>query len=387
MTGLTSPEDDQYRNTVFEALADGRRRTILRILKRLTPQDSEELATMLVAEEQEKSLVTVTPAEVERATLDIKHRHVPVLLESALITREDGVIQRTDHPALQDPKLDVMIETDGTGWDDLLSGLADKRRRITLSTLYRNDGSMERVDLATAVTDTLRADGDSTPAVEDVFLDLHHVHLPKLDDVGLVTYDLESESVSFEGHPDLDEEWLVAGSDDTPRAILSMATLSADIWTLEGRDNVTERGRALCESADEELFMMFTVEDPVETACLRRIQDALERSVDVYLGTQNKQLRDLVREQAPAVTIWEPQLDWLNLPPKREKVGRLIMADRKEIMIGTIGEDGPTGTPTETAITGTGEDNPLVMLLRELLGSRLDHLDAQSEDFRSQIPL
>lgn len=189
------------------------------------------------------------------------------------------------------------------------------------------------------------------------------------------------------GHPELDAEWLVADPTDTPREILSMADQTTDIWTLEGRANVTERGRALCESADEELFMMFTVDGLIERGCLRRIQDALDRDVDVYLGTQNQELRDLVRENAPGVTIWEPQLDWLNLPPKRKKVGRLIMADRSEIMIGTIADTESDGVPCETAITGTGEDNPLVMLLREMLGSRLDHLDAQSADFRSEMPL
>jgi hypothetical protein len=41
----------------------------------------------------------------------------------------------------------------------------------------------------------------------------------------------------------------------------------------------------------------------------------------------------------------------------------------------------------DTAITGEDEDDSPVVLLRQLLGSRLDHLDAQGEDFRSQVPL
>jgi DNA-binding transcriptional ArsR family regulator len=352
----------------------------------LTSADTEELAALVVAEEEDKSLVEVTPAEVKRAEVDLAHVHLPKLREAGLVTH-DGTIERTDHPALQDPKVTRMTEVDASEWDDVLSCLTDKRRRIVLSTLYRNDGRMERTALATEVTDKLRTDAGTELAAEDVLLDLHHVQLPKLEDAGLVTCDRESESVIFEGHPALDEAWLVAGRDDTPRAILSAADHSSDIWTIEGRGNVTERGRALCESADEELFMMFTVADPVETACLRRIQDALDRGVDVYVGTQNKELRDLVREQAPEVTIWEPQLDWLNLPPQHENVGRLVMADREQILIGTFGEEDSSGAPVETAITGTGEHNPVVMLLREMLGSRLDHLDAQSEDFLTQMPL
>jgi hypothetical protein len=56
-------------------------------------------------------------------------------------------------------------------------------------------------------------------------------------------------------------------------------------------------------------------------------------------------------------------------------------------VIGTLGERTADGVYHDTAITGEDEDDSPVVLLRQLLGSRLDHLDAQSEDFRSQIPL
>lgn len=85
--------------------------------------------------------------------------------------------------------------------------------------------------------------------------------------------------------------------------------------------------------------------------------------------------------------IWEPQLDWLDFPPEREKIGRLVFTDREAIMIATFGEMTDAGARAETAITGSGENNALVVLMRELLGSRLDHLDAQTEDVRSQLPL
>jgi hypothetical protein len=123
----------------------------------------------------------------------------------------------------------------------------------------------------------------------------------------------------------------------------------------------------------------------VETAYVHRIRDAIDRGVDVYLGTQNQAPRDMVRTHVPEVTIWEPQLDWLNLPLRGESVGRLIMADREEVIVCTIGSQGSEGVSSETAIIGAGEENPLVLLLRELLGSRMEHLDAQSEDFRAEF--
>jgi hypothetical protein len=125
----------------------------------------------------------------------------------------------------------------------------------------------------------------------------------------------------------------------------------------------------------------------LEPRCLELLEDAVDRGVDAYLGPQSQAVRDLVRREIPGVTIWEPQLDWLNLPPNREKLGRLVFADREAITLGTLGDDADTGVVRDTALTGEGEDNGLVVLMREMLGSRLDHLDRQSEEFLSEVPL
>lgn len=131
---------------------------------------------------------------------------------------------------------------------------------------------------------------------------------------------------------------------------------------------------------------MVTTDGLLEEECIHGLQAAIQRGVDIYVGSQTQEVRDLVREEVPEVTIWEPQLDWLNLPPNREMLGRLVFADREAVMIGTLGNNGDDQY-RETAVTGEGPDNSFVVLLRELLGSRLDHLDAQSENLLSQIPL
>lgn len=384
MSNRTVGWSGEPNNDVLEALAHHRRRRVLRIIMNGVNTAVEDVATQLVAQETETPILDVARPDVEEALHELTALHLPRLTDVGLVDREDGTVEVTDHPALRDPKIERLLEPDTHEWDDVLHCLANEYRRVTLTSLTRNGGVMQRRRLAVEVSVMVHGDDDD---VERVLQQLHHVHLPKLADAGIVSYDVDEKRVRYVGHPDLNDEWLVADTEDTPRPILSMAERSRDMWTLRGRENVTERGRALCAEAEEELFMMFTVEDTVETACVRRIQDAIDRGVDVYLGTQNRQLRDLVRKHVPEVTIWEPQLDWLNLPPNHEKVGRLIMADREKIMVGTIGEHGPDGRPQETAITGEGIDNPLVLLLREMLGSRLDHLDAQSEDFLEEIPL
>lgn len=379
-------------NPVLACLGSPRRRHILRILiDRSSPIGLRELATNLAAEEQPQELVDVTRKEVNTIQADLIHVHLLKLEAAGLIDWDQSAdtVTTTNHPALEDPKLQQMIATNADGWEAIAENLASKRRRIILAALKDADRSLARADLAKRVVTREHDSVEDTRAAADALLtELHHIHLPKLEQADLISYDTDTATADYLGHPELDSEWLEFRPHETPRAILPAAQHPDDVWTIEGRDNVIARGQSLFEQADDELFLMFTEAGLLEEGCIRRMQEAVDRGVDIYLGSQTREIRDLVRQAALEVTIWEPQLDWLNLPPDHEKVGRLVMADREAIMLGTLGEEpGDGGYYEEKALTGTGENNPLVMLMREMLGSRLDHLDAQSEDFLDQLPL
>lgn len=379
-------------NAILQNLSDRHHRTILQILQNRTkPVTDMEVATHLAAKNQEKRLIDVTEEEIQSYCTDLRHTYFPALEDAGLIKWDitANTVTTSDHPALQNPKFTRVIETEWKGWDEILASLAHKRRRIILSVLAEYERPLSRVALAREIAahETENEQSVASATIDNLCLSLHHFHLPKLVDAGLVEYDARSGAVSYRSHPLLENEtWFDLHLTETPRAIFSVAEPSQDIWRLEGRDNVVEHCRALCEYADEELFLMYTDEDLIEEACLQCLQDAIDRGVDVYIGTQTKAIRDRVREELPEATLWEPQRNWMNLPPEREKVGRLLFADREAIMLGTLSKQNEHGIQTETAITGSGENNALVLLVRELLGSRLDHLDAQSEDFLDQIP-
>lgn len=380
------------RNRIFSAVENCRRRQILMLLgDRVSPVDEEELAIHLAATEQDKSLLEVTDEEVIPIQVDLVHAQLPVLEAASLVDwdRQEGTVSTRDHPVLNDPKFQRILETEAEGWDDVLANLANDRRRIILSVLKDRDAPMARADLAIEIhahETGGRSDLDYD-AVQDCCATLHHVDLPKLQQAGLVAYDIETGTARYIGHEAFDDEWVDSRTGETPRAILPDATQGDDIWAIDGRDNVIACGQSLFEQAADELFLMFTTDGLLEAGCIRRLQDAVDRGVDVYLGSQTPSVRDLVRERIPGAVIWEPQMDWLNLPPEYERVGRLVFADRNAIMLATLGEETESGVYAETAITGFGENNPLVILLREMLGSRLDHLDAQSEDFLTEVPL
>ncbi|THE63317.1 ArsR family transcriptional regulator [Salinadaptatus halalkaliphilus] len=261
----------------------------------------------------------------------------------------------------------------------VLTVLNDAAKPVTLS---------ELVDRLATQTPDLIADISNEAARKQLQLSLHHHNLPKLDEAGLVTYDRSQNVVSDERYPSVDAELVELELIDELRSYFSAGTdVSADaIGVVEGQDDVIEYARDLTDEADDELFYIYVSEVLLQNECVRRVDAALERDVDVALGSKNPEVRERVRTELPGTTIWEPQLDWLSSPAQYPKIGRLVFADREKIMLAILDESEVDGTTTETAIVGEGQSNPLVVLVRQLLGPRLDHLDYQSDEFLDDLP-
>lgn len=267
----------------------------------------------------------------------------------------------------------------------------DSRRQI-IQAIVDDTGEPVHVDeLAERLVkqgETVMSAEEYRDAVERELISLHHNVLPKLAQSGLIDYDAESNIVSTNNDGVVDIEWLNA--DPIAEALsnlrLDRPTDSDTVGVLHGRQTAIEYGRALTDKAEDELFCMFVDTDLLEDECFCRAEDAIARGVEIYMGSRNEDVRTLTRRRLPEATIWEPQRGWLNAPFGYPKVGRLVFVDRREVMFAILEEPGPDGEyPNETAMVGEGEDNPLVILVRELLGPRLDHLDYQSSDFRSQL--
>lgn len=390
MTDVTSadqrPSGTPSTADEFDLLANRRTRKVLTTLRERTGAISkQDLATILASKESDTPLHEVTDEQRRTLLTSLHHKHLPKLEAASLIeTTENGAVRVTDTPALAADSLiptALDLPADEHAKDVAFEMLASDVRRILVQTL-RNEEETTVETLVETVTDhTGMSEGDAV-------VTLSHTHLPKLDEYDVVAFDRDEGRVTYEGLPmDVDPLLDQSLTDDSSVLTGDDIAENSDIWTIRGRENVVERGQGLFDRAEDELFLMVTTDGLLEPACIEKLQDALDRGVDVYLGSQTTEVRDLVREEAPEVTIWEPQLNWLNLPPSQETLGRLVMADREAVMLGTLGEQHENGIHTERALTGEGPANPLVILLREALGSRLDHLDGQSADVLSQIPL
>lgn len=196
------------RSAALPILSVGRRRRLLAALdEREGSVSVSELATAIAAGERGADPETVGDEAVRSVWLSLEHVHLPKLADVDLVAwdRASGTVDRTNHPVHDDEVVAELVGKRGEQWDAIISCLTNERRLALLSVLEARAEAVDRGELAVEVA-ALGAGGEpSESAVRDVERDLGHVHLPKLDEVGLVDYDPAAATVSFRGHPELPE--------------------------------------------------------------------------------------------------------------------------------------------------------------------------------------
>ncbi|OVE84125.1 DUF7344 domain-containing protein [Natronolimnobius baerhuensis] len=107
------------------------------------------------------------------------------------------------------------LEADVTpSLDEVFRLLSSRRRRYTLYHLYEQDDGVATATELTNHVARLEVAADETPPTEvtdelitTIRTELQHVHLPKLEDAGVLEQDQRSETVRYWTQPSL-EEWL-----------------------------------------------------------------------------------------------------------------------------------------------------------------------------------
>lgn len=274
--------------------------------------------------------------------------------------------------------------------EDQLQLLCDARNRAICDILTEADGALhvkELADQLVARDVNVVSSATYDDKLDTAYIELHHNRLPKLAEVDLVEYDPDANLVSQKSQPASKVDW--QNEKNLTTLVRHLPTThegeEGDVGVIEGLGSAFEYARKLADEAEEELFTLYVTTDLLEDECVRHGESALDRGVTIFIGSQNERVRELCREGLPDATVWEPQLDWLNTSTY-PRVGRLILMDRRKVMLSVLTEPpSGEGSPEEIALIGDGEDNTLVVLVRELLGPRLDHLDYQNGDFRGNL--
>ncbi|WP_254525657.1 helix-turn-helix domain-containing protein [Natrinema caseinilyticum] len=273
--------------------------------------------------------------------------------------------------------------------EEILRLLTDGTNRAILTVLNSHNGTLSLSEVAERIVsqETTSDASNRDERISELVVALHHRHLPKLSQAGLLEYDSVRNVVSPSDSSVVDTDWLDGQTLDELRFQFGRESGSEEreIEILDGREAVYDYGRELADVADEELFLIYASGELLDEACLPHATDAIERGVSLYAGTKSEDAREFFSESLPEATIWDPQMDWMYEQSNFPKVSRLIVADRESVVVG-LWRGGPGGSRSEVGMVGEGKTNPLVVLVRELLGSRLDHLDYQSDDFLGNLP-
>ena len=96
--------------------------------------------------------------------------------------------------------------------DTIFEILANRRRRHVLYYLYEQPDGVATLEELSGVVESIEAEtqtdaNDDDERRERIKTELHHAHLPKLEDAGVIEHDRRSETVRYWTQPSL-EEWL-----------------------------------------------------------------------------------------------------------------------------------------------------------------------------------
>jgi len=141
------------------------------------------------------------------------------------------------------------------------------------------------------------------------------------------------------------------------------------VWTVRGRDAVTERVVEFVGSAGEEVVFM-TVEGLLTDPVVESLRAAAARDVTVRLAGISEPVEAEIREEVPEAELFGSLWDWSDDP-----AGRLLLVDREQTLVSVLvpgDSDHPPETLDETAIWGSGATNSLVVVLRAMFAWQLD---------------
>ncbi|QCC48852.1 TrmB family transcriptional regulator [Halobellus limi] len=141
------------------------------------------------------------------------------------------------------------------------------------------------------------------------------------------------------------------------------------VWTVTGRETVTERVVEFVSTADDEIVYM-TVEELLTEEIVRSLAAASDRGASIRLAEMSQPAEDRLEQEVPDAQLFESLWDWSDTP-----AGRLLMVDREKTLVSVLVDgDGqhPPEPRDETAIWGTGPTNSLVVVLKALFTWQLD---------------
>lgn len=174
-----------------ECLSDPRRRRLLATLRDEGASVTErELAETHAAADWTTSAGMDVSDDRREIRTRLRHVHLPQLAAADLVTWNEVAdrVSLTDHPFNENERFRGLLDADEQRWEATSTVYGDERRRIAFGAVASSDGPVARTEIARVVADRV-ADAGASGTTEEIAVQLHHSHLPQLDQAGLIDYD------------------------------------------------------------------------------------------------------------------------------------------------------------------------------------------------------
>jgi len=173
-----------------ERLTRNQRRVLGALCKHSTPIDEKRLAEILTES-------TAANRSVAAMHTQIHHLDLPKLAEAGFIDldRDANRVTDIDATAVDNADFESALDPESRA-DEIAEGSLTEDQLAIMYCLESREGAIDRTTLGREV---LTQDGDSEPSVAEMKKlksSLHHLHLPKLEEAGLVEYDTAAGEVS-----------------------------------------------------------------------------------------------------------------------------------------------------------------------------------------------
>lgn len=173
------PGPDSPLPAIMYRLTRRRRLVLELLLDAASPVRERELSKRVAASEAGSPPSSIDDGTADAVHVDLQQVDLPALEDVDLVDRTGGAVTTSDHPVFDEHWFQRLVRADAD-LDTLVECLASERRLAVLDAL--GDEAITRSELAERVA----ANESSSASAEDVEISLHHGHLPKLEDTGLL---------------------------------------------------------------------------------------------------------------------------------------------------------------------------------------------------------
>ncbi|QLD88718.1 TrmB family transcriptional regulator [Natronomonas salina] len=160
---------------------------------------------------------------------------------------------------------------------------------------------------------------------------------------------------------------------DRLESLETRSTSPEGVWEIADQRDILDRLQTHFEAASKEIFLLVAAEQLLDEAVLETLREASGRGVSIYVAVPNDDTEETVLDAVPDAAVSVTDLPLQSLAVEGRQPGRLALVDRETVVLSSLQEGLVPGESEETGLWGTGAGHGLVVWLRPILETHLEH--------------